>query len=111
MSLLQRWLEACLSVEVPPASELEGALRNGVIVARLSRFFKPEAVKKIYDEEEKVYRVRVARRRLVFCPVPPCFYPVGLGPPATRSPCALYCWYFLPLHYGYAVFLMMCAVV
>ena len=54
----RKWLEACLQTDMPPASELEGALRNGVIVAKLSRFFKAEAVKKIYDEEEKVYQDR-----------------------------------------------------
>ena len=57
---------------MPPASELEGALRNGVIVAKLSRFFKAEAVKKIYDEEEKVYQVRPGA-----APVSPSAAPVS----------------------------------
>ena len=45
---------------MPPASELETALRNGVIVAKLAIFFAPEVVseKKIYDKDEKVYKVR-----------------------------------------------------
>lgn len=56
---LQRWLEACLSTDLPTASELEGALRNGIIVAKLGTFFAPEIVseRKIYDINEKVYKV------------------------------------------------------
>ncbi|EGD72352.1 hypothetical protein PTSG_00372 [Salpingoeca rosetta] len=54
----RKWLEACLEAELPPASELEGALRNGVIVAKLALFFAPDVVnpKKIYDPEEKIYK-------------------------------------------------------
>ncbi len=46
--------------ELPAASELEGALRNGVYVARLAMFFAPDVVKQkhIYDFDETVYKVR-----------------------------------------------------
>jgi hypothetical protein len=51
-------MEACLESELPPASELESALQNGVLVARLAVFFAPEVVKpnKIYDPDEKVFK-------------------------------------------------------
>ena len=54
-----RWMEACLEDELPPTTELEQALRNGVILARLSHFFAPEVVskRKIYDLDESKYRV------------------------------------------------------
>eukprot|EP00055_Hartaetosiga_balthica_P015715 m.94991 g.94991 ORF g.94991 m.94991 type:complete len:1619 (+) comp8935_c0_seq1:39-4895(+) len=56
----KKWIEACIGEELPVASELEGALRNGLIVAKLGMFFAPEIVteKKIYDKEQKVYKER-----------------------------------------------------
>ena len=53
-----RWMEACLKSELPPASELETALRNGVIVAKLAMFFAPEVVKQknVYDFDEAVFK-------------------------------------------------------
>ena len=61
-----------MKAELPPASELEGALRNGVIVARLAMFFAPELVKQrqIYDFDEAIFKVRCARA---------CMRLVGLG--------------------------------
>lgn len=54
----KKWIEACLKSELPPASELEEGLRNGVIVARLAMFFAPEMVKQrqIYDFDEAIYK-------------------------------------------------------
>jgi hypothetical protein len=46
----KEWMEACIEEELPQASELEQNLRNGVILAKLTRFFEPILVKKIYDE-------------------------------------------------------------
>ena len=59
-----RWMEACLNTELPPASELEGALRNGVVVAKLAMFFAPDVVKQknIYDFDESIYKVRPRKR-------------------------------------------------
>jgi hypothetical protein len=59
-------MEACLKSELPPASELESALRNGVIVAKLALFFAPEKIKEknIYDLDEKVFKVCFACNRL-----------------------------------------------
>ncbi|XP_065836977.1 ras GTPase-activating-like protein IQGAP1 [Oscarella lobularis] len=49
------WMEACLEDELPATTELEEALRNGVMLARLSHFFAPEVVPKrrIYDIDLK----------------------------------------------------------
>ncbi|XP_043932308.1 ras GTPase-activating-like protein IQGAP1 [Protopterus annectens] len=54
----KRWMEACLDEELPPTTELEEGLRNGVYLAKLGHFFSPEVVslKKIYDKEQTRYR-------------------------------------------------------
>nr|XP_033776081.1 ras GTPase-activating-like protein IQGAP1 [Geotrypetes seraphini] len=53
----KRWMEACLSEELPPTTELEEGLRNGVYLAKLGNFFSPKVVslKKIYDREQTRY--------------------------------------------------------
>ena len=53
------WMEACLKDELPPTTELEEALRTGVIVARLGNFFASDVVpvRKIYDRELKRFQV------------------------------------------------------
>ncbi|KAM9623057.1 ras GTPase-activating-like protein IQGAP3 [Morphnus guianensis] len=54
----KRWMEACLSEELPPLMELEESLRNGVILAKLGHCFAPTVVplKKIYDCEQTQYK-------------------------------------------------------
>ena len=42
----------CLKEDLPPITEFEDHLRNGVFLAKLARFFKPEMVKKIFDEKQ-----------------------------------------------------------
>ncbi|XP_028984021.1 ras GTPase-activating-like protein IQGAP3 isoform X1 [Betta splendens] len=55
----KRWMEACLGEELPAPTELEEALRNGVVLAKLGHRFAPNAVplKKIYDQEQQRYQV------------------------------------------------------
>uniref|UniRef100_A0A670KK07 IQ motif containing GTPase activating protein 1 n=1 Tax=Podarcis muralis TaxID=64176 RepID=A0A670KK07_PODMU len=55
----KRWMEACLNEELPPTTELEEGLRNGVYLAKLGNFFSPKVVslKKIYDREQTRYKV------------------------------------------------------
>ncbi|PWA28993.1 hypothetical protein CCH79_00006341 [Gambusia affinis] len=57
-SSLRRWMEACLDEELPPTTELEEGLRNGVYLAKLGNFFAPQTVslKKIYDREQTRYK-------------------------------------------------------
>lgn len=58
--LLHRWMEACLGEELPAPTELEEALRNGVLLAKVGHRFAPTAValKKIFDLEQQRYQVR-----------------------------------------------------
>ncbi|XP_074862590.1 ras GTPase-activating-like protein IQGAP1 isoform X2 [Carettochelys insculpta] len=53
-----RWMEACLNEDLPPTTELEEGLRNGVFLAKLGNFFSPKVVslKKIYDREQTRYK-------------------------------------------------------
>lgn len=53
----KRWMEACLNEDLPPTTELEEGLRNGVYLAKLGNFFSPKVVslKKIYDREQTRY--------------------------------------------------------
>ncbi|XP_014820489.1 PREDICTED: ras GTPase-activating-like protein IQGAP2 isoform X3 [Calidris pugnax] len=54
----KRWMEVCLDEELPPTTELEEGLRNGVYLAKLAKFFAPNVVsdKKIYDVKQERYR-------------------------------------------------------
>uniref|UniRef100_A0A8C4UZG7 IQ motif containing GTPase activating protein 2 n=1 Tax=Falco tinnunculus TaxID=100819 RepID=A0A8C4UZG7_FALTI len=54
----KRWMEICLEEELPPTTELEEGLRNGVYLAKLAKFFAPNVVsdKKIYDVEQARYK-------------------------------------------------------
>lgn len=63
-----RWMEACLNEELPPTTELEEGLRNGVYLAKLGNFFSPKvvSVKKIYDREQTRYKVRAISCRYCF---------------------------------------------
>ncbi|CAL7946505.1 unnamed protein product [Xylocopa violacea] len=51
------WMEACLRETLPPTTELEENLRNGVYLAKLAHFMAPESLplNKIYDPEQKRY--------------------------------------------------------
>uniref|UniRef100_A0A8C8A4P4 IQ motif containing GTPase activating protein 2 n=1 Tax=Oryzias sinensis TaxID=183150 RepID=A0A8C8A4P4_9TELE len=54
----KRWMEACLDEEMPPTTELEERLRNGVHLAKLANFFAPKMVseKRIYDRDQCRYK-------------------------------------------------------
>uniref|UniRef100_A0A8C3CHW0 IQ motif containing GTPase activating protein 3 n=1 Tax=Cairina moschata TaxID=8855 RepID=A0A8C3CHW0_CAIMO len=54
----KRWMEACLGEELPPPTELEESLRNGVLLAKLGHCFAPDVVpaKKIYDRDQTRYK-------------------------------------------------------
>ncbi|NXV54287.1 IQGA2 protein, partial [Uria aalge] len=54
----KRWMEVCLDEELPPTTELEEGLRNGVYLAKLAKFFAPDVVsdKKIYDVKQERYK-------------------------------------------------------
>ena len=54
-----RWIEACIEDELPATTELEEALRNGVILGRLGHFYAPDVLplRKIYDRDQAKYQV------------------------------------------------------
>lgn len=56
-----RWIEACVGEQLPPTTELENGLRNGVYLGKLARFFAPQLVseKKIYDRDQSRYKVLI----------------------------------------------------
>ncbi|KAJ7433826.1 ras GTPase-activating protein [Mycena galericulata] len=53
----QQWIEGCLNEELEfGVVEMEDGLRNGVVLAKLVRVFRPGAVKKIYDAQKLDFR-------------------------------------------------------
>ncbi|CAL8346615.1 unnamed protein product [Lota lota] len=54
----KRWMEACLEEDLPPTTELEEGLRNGIYLGKLATFFAPKMVsqKKIYDRDQTRYK-------------------------------------------------------
>ncbi|XP_077989473.1 ras GTPase-activating-like protein IQGAP1 isoform X2 [Glandiceps talaboti] len=54
------WIEACINEPLPPSTELEEGLQNGVYLAKLSHFFSPKVVplKKIFDKDQTRYKTR-----------------------------------------------------
>ncbi|XP_067087113.1 ras GTPase-activating-like protein IQGAP2 isoform X3 [Osmerus mordax] len=54
----KRWMEACLEEDLPPTTELEEGLRNGVYLGKLAKFFAPKTVseKRIYDRDQARYK-------------------------------------------------------
>uniref|UniRef100_A0A672LQ15 Ras GTPase-activating-like protein IQGAP1 n=1 Tax=Sinocyclocheilus grahami TaxID=75366 RepID=A0A672LQ15_SINGR len=54
----KQWIEACLGEQLPPTTELENGLRNGVYLGKLANFFAPQLVseKKIYDRDQSRYK-------------------------------------------------------
>jgi len=51
----KEWIEKCIGEEIPSASELAtDALRDGVILAKLTRSFKPEIVRRITPSGNKL---------------------------------------------------------
>lgn len=55
----KQWMEACLEEQLPPTTELENGLRNGVYLGKLAKFFAPQLVseKKIYDRDQSRYKL------------------------------------------------------
>ncbi|KAL0979273.1 hypothetical protein UPYG_G00183070 [Umbra pygmaea] len=55
----KQWMEACVEEQLPPTTELEEGLRNGVYLGKLATFFAPKMVseKKIYDRDQSRYKL------------------------------------------------------
>ncbi|XP_064390864.1 ras GTPase-activating-like protein IQGAP1 isoform X3 [Halichondria panicea] len=56
----KKWIEACVEDELPPTTELEQALRNGVILCRLGHYYAPTVIpiRRIYDFDEAKYKAK-----------------------------------------------------
>ncbi|XP_011692559.1 PREDICTED: ras GTPase-activating-like protein IQGAP1 isoform X1 [Wasmannia auropunctata] len=54
----KKWMESCLREQLPPSTELEENLRNGVYLAKLGHFMAPNILplNKIYDTEQRRYK-------------------------------------------------------
>uniref|UniRef100_A0AAQ5XAQ2 IQ motif containing GTPase activating protein 2 n=1 Tax=Amphiprion ocellaris TaxID=80972 RepID=A0AAQ5XAQ2_AMPOC len=89
----KRWIEACLEEDLPPTTELEEGLRNGVYLGKLANFFAPKMVseKRIYDRDQTRYKSNGLHfrhtdntvqwlRAMESVGLPKCF-PVFLNPP------------------------------
>uniref|UniRef100_A0A8D8Z3U4 Ras GTPase-activating-like protein IQGAP2 n=1 Tax=Cacopsylla melanoneura TaxID=428564 RepID=A0A8D8Z3U4_9HEMI len=52
------WIESCVKETLPPCTELEANLRNGVVLAKLGHYLHPDLVpdSKIYDVDQSVYK-------------------------------------------------------
>ncbi|KAG7278339.1 hypothetical protein CRUP_029944 [Coryphaenoides rupestris] len=58
LSVCLKWMEACLEEDLPPTTELEEGLRNGIYLGKLAIFFAPKMVsqKKLYDRDQTRYK-------------------------------------------------------
>ncbi|KAF9189282.1 hypothetical protein BGZ51_009729 [Haplosporangium sp. Z 767] len=45
----KEWIEACINEEIDAITTLEESLRNGVVLAKLARYFDPVSVKRIFE--------------------------------------------------------------
>ncbi|KAM3614911.1 uncharacterized protein V6R79_020748 [Siganus canaliculatus] len=108
----KRWMEACLGEALPPPTELEEALRNGVFLAKLGHRFAPDAVplKKIYDAEQLRYQavglqfrhtdnINHWRTAMMELGLPAIFYPETTDVYDKKNmPRAVYCLHALSLY-------------
>ncbi|NWX48947.1 IQGA2 protein, partial [Steatornis caripensis] len=108
----KRWMEACLSEELPPPTELEETLRNGVVLAKLGHCFAPAVVplKKIYDRDQTRYEaaglhfrhtdnINYWRDAMSHVGLPPIFYPETTDVYDKKNmPRVVYCIHALSLY-------------
>lgn len=52
----KEWIEACIGEEIDNTTALEEALRYGIVLAKLARFFQPDCVKKIFEDPRLQFR-------------------------------------------------------
>lgn len=51
---LYRWIEACTKETITSIEKLEEDLRNGIVLAKLGKFFSPNTVGKIFEVSQLV---------------------------------------------------------
>lgn len=52
----KEWIEACISESIPPITQLDSHLRNGVVLAKLAQHFEPSTVRRIFEAERLQFR-------------------------------------------------------
>ncbi|KAF9941677.1 hypothetical protein BGZ67_004251 [Mortierella alpina] len=52
----KEWIEACINEEIDGITTLEESLRNGVVLAKLARYFDPTSVKRIFEHPVLQYK-------------------------------------------------------
>ena len=51
-----RWIEAVISEEIGAIADMDNLLRDGVVLAKLAKFFEPTCVKKIFTDPKLQFR-------------------------------------------------------
>ena len=66
--LLFRWMEAILMETLPPVTELEDRLSNGVLLCALGKKLLPNDPmwKKVFDQDQAKFKVRFSSLPLLF---------------------------------------------
>uniref|UniRef100_A0A4W6GA06 IQ motif containing GTPase activating protein 2 n=1 Tax=Lates calcarifer TaxID=8187 RepID=A0A4W6GA06_LATCA len=111
-------MEACLEEDLPPTTELEEGLRNGVYLGKLGNFFAPKMVseKRIYDRDQARYKSKGLHfrhtdntvqwlRAMESVGLPKIFYPETTDVYDRKNmPKVVYCiHFFLPLLEKYGI--------
>ncbi|CAN6621291.1 hypothetical protein TRVA0_008S02036 [Trichomonascus vanleenenianus] len=52
----KEWIEACIGEEIPEVIKLEERLRDGVVLAKLTRVFAPHLVRRIFEHPKLQFR-------------------------------------------------------
>jgi hypothetical protein len=108
----KQWIEACIEDELPTTTELEEALRNGVILGRLGHFYAPEILplRRIYDRDQAKYHAKGLHfkhtdnfnwwlRTLEHIGLPKIFYPITTDLYDRKNmPRVIYCIHALSLY-------------
>ncbi|GMT01501.1 hypothetical protein PENTCL1PPCAC_23675, partial [Pristionchus entomophagus] len=113
---VRNWLRECLKESedsdlIPPVTDLETILANGVLLARLGNSFAPESVPwaKIFDKEQTRYRekhleyrhtdnIMLWRRAMESVRLPEIFIPETVDVYEGRNMKTIFCLYALAFH-------------
>lgn len=96
----KQWIEQCIEEEIPSIVKLEEALRDGVILAKLTQAFAPQLVRRIFVHPKLQYRhtdnINFFFQFVEEIGMPDVSYPT-LDPPADTNNIALYFRAYRPL--------------
>eukprot|EP00158_Paraphelidium_tribonemae_P005840 Partr_v1_DN27551_c0_g1_i1_m30118 putative IQ motif containing GTPase activating protein len=52
----KEWIEACINDNIGQITDLDESLRNGVVLAKLAKFFEPAVVRRIFEDPKLQFR-------------------------------------------------------